>query len=53
MKTKIFDIISVLLIVGIFITGLLIDGNVISEAVAIWTILLSIAFIILRVILRK
>lgn len=53
MKTKIFDIISVLLIVGIFITGLLIDGNVISEAVAIWAILLSIAFIILRVILRK
>lgn len=53
MKTKIFDVISLLLIVGIFITGLLIDGNVISEAAAIWTILLSIAFIILRIILHK
>ena len=53
MKTKIFDVISMLLIAGIFITGLLIDGNVISEAAAIWTILLSIAFIILRIISRK
>ena len=53
MKTKIFDVLSLLLIVGIFITGLLIESNVISEASAIWTILLSIAFIILRVILHK
>lgn len=53
MKAKIFDVISMLLIAGIFITGLLIESNVISEAAAIWTILLSIAFIILRVILRK
>ena len=53
MKAKIFDVISLLLIAGIFITGLLIDSNVISEATAIWTIVLSIAFIILRVILRK